>query len=83
VEAIKSSIPMIVMTSDIPFTSRSTICLQGFDQLHSSPFVKESLTANRGDDIPFLVRRAFRVAQSGLSRPGSPEAAHVRTGSKR
>lgn len=70
VEAIKSSIPMIVMTSDIPLYLEKHNMLTGFDQAALfSPFVKESLTAYRGDDIPFLVRRAFRVATSGCPGP--------------
>jgi len=70
VEALKSSIPMIVMTSDIPLHMEKHNMLTGFDQTALfSPFVKESLTAFRGDDIPFLVQRAFRVATSGCPGP--------------
>ncbi len=70
IEALKSSIPIIVMTSDIPLHMEKHNMLTGFDQTALfSPFVKESLTAFRGDDIPFLVQRAFRVAVSGCPGP--------------
>ncbi len=70
VEALKSCIPLIVMTSDIPLGMDKRNMLTGFDQTSLfSPFVKESLTAHRGEDVPFLVRRAFRVATSGCPGP--------------
>ncbi|MDO9507874.1 MAG: thiamine pyrophosphate-binding protein [Thermovirgaceae bacterium] len=70
IEALKSSIPLIVMTSDIPLHMERHNMLTGFDQTALfSPFVKESLTAFKGEDIPFLVRRAFRVAVSGCPGP--------------
>lgn len=70
VEALKSCIPLIVMTSDIPLHMEKHNMLTGFDQTALfSPFVKESLTAFRGGDIPFLVQRAFRVATSGYPGP--------------
>jgi len=70
VEAMKSCISLIVMTSDIPLGMDKRNMLTGFDQTSLfAPFVKESLTAHRGEDVPFLVRRAFRVATSGCPGP--------------
>lgn len=70
VEAMKSCIPLIVMTTDIPLGMEKHNMLTGFDQTSLfTPFVKESLTAHRGDEVPFLVRRAFRVATSGCPGP--------------
>ena len=58
IEALKSSIPLIVMTSDIPLHMEKHNMLTGFDQTALfSPFVKESLTAFRGEDIPFLDKK--------------------------
>jgi acetolactate synthase-1/2/3 large subunit len=70
VEAMKSCIPLIAITSDIPLHMEKHNMLTGFDQSALfTPFVKESLTAFGGDEIPFLVRRAFRVAVSGCPGP--------------
>ena len=69
VEALQSSIPMVVLTTDLPLGVERRNALTGFDQTSLfAPFTKESLTAHRGGDVPFLLRRAFRVALSG--RPG-------------
>ena len=70
VEARRSSIPMVVLTTDIPLGVEKRNALTGFDQGSLfAPFAKESLTAHRGGDVPFLVRRAFRVAVSGCPGP--------------
>ncbi|HPD96820.1 MAG TPA: thiamine pyrophosphate-binding protein [Synergistales bacterium] len=70
VEAMKSCVPLIAITSDIPLHMEKHNMLTGFDQTALfAPFVKESLTAFRGDEIPFLVQRAFRVAVSGCPGP--------------
>lgn len=69
VEAYKSSLPMIFITTDTPLYLERRNVLTGFDQTAIfSGVVKESLTVLRGEDIPFTVRRAFRVATAG--RPG-------------
>lgn len=69
VEALKSAVPLIVMTSDIPLHMEKHNMLTGFDQTALFGAVtKETLTATRGDEIPFLIQRAFRVATCG--RPG-------------
>ncbi|MCF7935317.1 MAG: thiamine pyrophosphate-binding protein [Synergistales bacterium] len=74
VEAAKSFIPLVVMTSDIPLHMEKHNMLTGFDQTGLFAGVaKESLTATRGEEIPYLVQRAFRVATGG-----SPGPVHLR-----
>lgn len=69
VEAWSSCIPIIAFTSDIPLNGEKHNMLTGADQTSMfKPFVKESLTAHKATDIPFIIRRAFRLATSG--RPG-------------
>jgi acetolactate synthase-1/2/3 large subunit len=68
-EARDSCIPLIVITSDIPLYYGERNMLTGSDhKAIFGPFVKESLEVRRAQDIPFLVRRAFRLATTG--RPG-------------
>jgi len=68
-EAFKASIPMLALSSDTPLGLEHRNILTGFDQTAVfRPVTKESLTACRGADLPNLVRRAFRVANTG--RPG-------------
>ena len=74
VEAWSSCIPIIAFTSDIPLNGEKHNMLTGADQTSMfKPFVKESLTVHKATDIPFIIRRAFRLATSG--RPGP---VHVR-----
>jgi acetolactate synthase-1/2/3 large subunit len=69
VEAYSSCIPVIAITSDIPLNGEKHNMLTGADQTSMfKSFVKETLTVHKGTDIPFIVRRAFRLATSG--RPG-------------
>lgn len=69
VEAFSSCVPVIVITSDIPLNGEKHNMLTGADQTSMfKAFVKESLTVHEATDIPFVVRRAFRLATSG--RPG-------------
>jgi acetolactate synthase-1/2/3 large subunit len=68
-EAQKSAIPLLAFTSDIPLHMEKRNMLTGFDQpnlLRSA--VKETMDITRPEDIPFFIRRAFRVATTG--RPG-------------
>jgi len=74
VEAWSSCIPVIAFTSDIPLNGEKHNMLTGADQTSMfKPFVKETLTVHKAADIPFIIRRAFRLATSG--RPGP---VHVR-----
>lgn len=69
VESFSSCVPVIAITSDIPLNGEKHNMLTGADQTSMfKPFVKESLTVHKATDIPFIVRRAFRLATSG--RPG-------------
>lgn len=73
-EAFLSSVPVIFFSSDIPVNQDKRHGLTGVDQtaLYAS-ICKESFHLTNVRDIPFLLRRAFRVATSG--RPGP---VHVR-----
>lgn len=69
-EAYLSSVPVIFFSSDIPVNQDKRHGLTGVDQtaLYSS-ICKESFYLTRVQDIPFLLRRAFRVATSGRPAP--------------
>jgi len=70
VEALKSATPMIIITTDIPLYLEKRNMLTGFDQ--SSIFrgiTKESYTITRADEIPFAIRRAFRLVTTGKPGP--------------
>lgn len=69
VEAFQSCVPLLVITTDIDLTTGPKNMLTGFDQtaLFKS-IAKDSYTVNKSEEIPFLIRRAFRTATSG--RPG-------------
>jgi len=70
VEALKAGIPLIVCTTDVPLHMEKHNMLTGFDQTALFQNVtKETLTATRGSEVPFLVQRAFRVATSGCPGP--------------
>lgn len=73
-ESYSGSVPTICFTSDVPYNNDKRNMLSGFDQnkLYSA-ITKESMLVTRACDLPFIIRRAFRVALSG--RPG---AVHVR-----
>lgn len=69
VEAYKASVPMVVMTTDVPLYSERRNMLTGFDQTALfRGITKETLTVYKGSEIPFTIRRAFRLATTG--RPG-------------
>jgi len=68
-EAYSGSIPLIFITSDVNVNDDKRGMLTGLDQTDFySTICKESFILDRPEEIPFLMRRAFRVATSG--RPG-------------
>ena len=69
-EAFLSSVPIIFFSSDIPINQDKKHGLTGIDQtaLYAS-ICKESFVVSEVSDIPFLLRRAFRVATSGRPAP--------------
>lgn len=68
-EAFAGSIPLIFFTSDVNPNDDKRAMLTGIDQTDFySSICKESFILDRPEEIPFLMRRAFRVATSG--RPG-------------
>jgi len=69
-EAYLSSIPIIFFSSDIPINQDKRHGLTGIDQtaLYQS-ICKESFVVTSVGEIPFLLRRAFRVATSGKPGP--------------
>ncbi|SHH93981.1 thiamine pyrophosphate-binding protein [Marivita hallyeonensis] len=69
-EAFLSSVPVIFFSSDIPINQDKKHGLTGVNQtaLYES-ICKESFVISNARDIPFLVRRAFRVATSGRPAP--------------
>lgn len=74
VEAFKASVPVVFFTSDVPFNTDKKNMLTGMEQGRVyEPITKETILVTKAADIPFLIRRAFRVATSG--RPGP---VHVR-----
>jgi acetolactate synthase-1/2/3 large subunit len=74
-EAFAGSIPLIFFTSDVNPNDDKRAMLTGINQTDFySSICKESFILDRPEEIPFLIRRAFRVATSG--RPGP---VHLRT----
>ena len=68
-EAFVGSIPLIFFTTDVFPNDDKRNMLTGLDQTDFySTICKESFILDRAEEIPFLMRRAFRVATSG--RPG-------------
>ena len=69
-EAFLSSVPVIFFSSDIPINQDKKHGLTGVDQtaLYDS-ICKESFIVTNAKEIPFLIRRAFRVATSGRPAP--------------
>lgn len=69
-EAFLSSIPVIYFSSDIPINQDKKHGLTGVDQTAMYKSIcKESFYLTNVKDIPFLMRRAFRVATSGKPGP--------------
>lgn len=69
-EAYLSSVPVIYFSSDIPINQDKKHGLTGIDQtaLYQS-ISKESFVLTDVSEIPFMLRRAFRVATSGKPAP--------------
>jgi acetolactate synthase I/II/III large subunit len=69
-EAFLSSVPVIFFSSDIPINQDKRHGLTGVDQtaLYKS-ICKESFHLTNVKEIPFMMRRAFRVATSGRPAP--------------
>jgi acetolactate synthase-1/2/3 large subunit len=68
-EAYAGSIPLIFFTSDVNINDDKRCMLTGIDQTDFySTICKESFVLDQPEEIPFLMRRAFRIATSG--RPG-------------
>jgi acetolactate synthase-1/2/3 large subunit len=73
-EAYKAGVPMIVLTSDIPLHYEKRNMLTGLDQ--TSMFMgmtKETITLTDPNQVPYTIRRAFR-----LSTTGKPGPVHIR-----
>lgn len=69
IEAYCSCVPLIVITTDIPLNYEKRNMLTGANQTAIfEAFVKESLIISKATDIPYMIRRAFRLATTG--RPG-------------
>jgi acetolactate synthase-1/2/3 large subunit len=69
-EANASSIPVILITSDIPTSGVGKQTITELDcQKFFEPITKWSSVVKNVDSIPEIVRRAFRIAASG--RPGA------------
>jgi acetolactate synthase I/II/III large subunit len=69
-EAYKSSLPMIFFTSDIPLHLETQNMLTGLDQTSMfKGITKETITVTNPDQIPHVIRRAFRVATTGKPGP--------------
>lgn len=73
-ESNAGSVPTICFTSDVPYNNNKRNMLSGVDQNEIfRPVTKESILITKAEDIPHLIRRAFRVALA--DRPG---AVHIR-----
>lgn len=69
-EAFLSSVPVIFFSSDIPINQDKRHGLTGIDQTALYKEIsKESFLVTNVKEIPFLLRRAFRVATSGRPAP--------------
>ena len=68
-DAMLDSVPMVVLTGQVPTTLMGTDAFQELDVFAMTlPMVKHSFIARRVDDLPMMVAEAFRLARSG--RPG-------------
>lgn len=69
-EADGSSIPMIGLASDVPVSSDEKSALTAIDQnAIFSPVTRFSYRLTNPDVIPFMIRKAFRLATSGRLGP--------------
>ena len=70
VEANESSIPLLALTTDIGTASRGRFVLTELDQAALfRPLTKWNAVIDRAEDVPRLLRRAFREMTGG--RPGA------------
>ncbi|MEM4091322.1 MAG: thiamine pyrophosphate-binding protein [Thermoplasmatales archaeon] len=70
IEAYRSGVPLIVLSSDVSTDSIKKNYLTEYDKsLLFSGITKEFININTGKDIPRLLRRAFRVATTGKMGP--------------
>ena len=68
-DAMLDSVPMVVLTGQVPTTLMGTDAFQELDVFAMTlPMVKHSFIARRVDELPRMVAEAFRLARSG--RPG-------------
>ena len=68
-DAMLDSVPMVVLTGQVPTTLMGTDAFQELDVFAMTlPMVKHSFIARRVDELPMIVAEAFRLARSG--RPG-------------
>jgi acetolactate synthase-1/2/3 large subunit len=68
-DAMLDSVPMVVITGQVPTTLMGTDAFQELDVFGMTlPMVKHSFIARRVEDLPMIVGEAFRLARSG--RPG-------------
>lgn len=68
-DAMLDSVPMVVITGQVPTTLMGTDAFQELDVFGMTmPMVKHSFIARCVDDLPMMVGEAFRLARSG--RPG-------------
>ncbi|QNP41538.1 acetolactate synthase 2 catalytic subunit [Lysobacter solisilvae (ex Woo and Kim 2020)] len=68
-DAMLDSVPMVVVTGQVPTTLMGTDAFQELDVFGMTlPMVKHSFIARRVEDLPRIVGEAFRLARSG--RPG-------------
>ena len=69
-EAYRGSVPLVFFTSDVPLNHdlRNTLSTMDQNSVYRG-ICKETLTITTAADIPFLLRRAFRVATSGKPGP--------------
>ena len=69
-EAFKASVPMIILTSDIPLHLKQSNMLTGIDQTSLFKGVtKETMTITHPAMVPGAIRRAFRLATTGKTGP--------------
>ncbi len=69
-EAYKASIPMVVITSDVPLHYERRNTLTGVNQTALfQGITKEGITVTEASDLPSIMRRAFRVATTGKPGP--------------
>ena len=68
-DAFLDSVPMVVLTGQVPTTLMGTDAFQELDVYGMTlPIVKHSFLLRKVEDLPHVVHEAFRVARSG--RPG-------------